>query len=73
MSTEETATPGAERDDAAAPAADRDVQDRAEAIVERVTEQVAHFVRRAVARAREEVEDIVAEAQSVRRGDFRRD
>ena len=68
MSTEETATPGAERDDAAAAGADRAVQDRAEAIVERVSEQVAHFARRVVARTREEVEDIVAEAQSLRRG-----
>jgi len=33
-----------------------------------VSGQVARFARRLVARAREEVEDIVAEAQSVRRG-----
>jgi hypothetical protein len=46
----------------------RPVEERAEEMVERVSEQVAGFGRRLVARAREEVEDIVAEAQTIRRG-----
>jgi hypothetical protein len=47
---------------------ERPVEERAEEIVERVSEQVSRFARRLVARAREEVEDIVAEAQTIRRG-----
>jgi len=47
----------------------RPVEERAEEIVERVSGEVMRFARRVVARAREEVEDIVAEAQSIRRGD----
>ena len=47
----------------------RPVEERAEEIVERVSEQVTTFARRLVARTREEIEDIVAEAQSIRRGD----
>jgi hypothetical protein len=69
MSTESTATPSGERDDAGAPADERSAEERAEEIVERVSEQVVRFARRLVARAREEVDDIVAEAQSMRRGD----
>jgi hypothetical protein len=57
-----------DRGEAEAPADERPVEERAEEIVERVSEQVALFARRAVARAREEIEDIVAEAQSIRRG-----
>jgi hypothetical protein len=49
----------------------RPVEERAEEIVARVSEQVTRFARRLVARTREEVEDIVAEAQSMRRGDRR--
>jgi hypothetical protein len=64
----ETTTPGGERDDADAPRADRPVEERAEDIVEQVSEQVVRFARRLVARAREEVEDIVAEAETIRRG-----
>jgi hypothetical protein len=37
--------------------------------VERVSAGVTHFARRVAARAREEIEDIVAEAQSIRRSD----
>jgi hypothetical protein len=48
---------------------ERPVEERAEEIVARVSEQVTRFARRLVARTREEVEDIVAEAQSIRRGD----
>ena len=48
---------------------DRPVEERAEEIVERVSGEVARFARRLLARTREEIEDIVAEAQSVRRGD----
>ena len=46
-------------------------EQRAEEIVELVSEQVTRFARRIFARAREEVEDIVAEAQSIRRGERR--
>ena len=49
--------------------AERPVEQQAEEIVERVSGAVARFARRLVARAREEAEDIVAEAQSIRRGD----
>jgi hypothetical protein len=45
------------------------VEERAEEIVARVSEEVTRFARRLVARTREELEDIVAEAQSIRRGD----
>jgi hypothetical protein len=47
----------------------RPVEERAEEIVERVSEEVTRFARRLIARTREEFEDIVAEAQSIRRGD----
>ena len=65
----ETTTPSGERDDSDAPRRDRPVEERAEEIVERVSEYVTRFARRLVARTREEIEDIVAEAQSMRRGD----
>ena len=48
---------------------ERPVEERAEEIVAQASEQVTRFARRLVARTREEIEDIVAEAQSVRRGD----
>jgi hypothetical protein len=48
---------------------ERPVEERAEEIVARVSEQVTRFARRLVARTREEVEDIVAEAQTIRRGE----
>jgi hypothetical protein len=64
----ETTTRSGEREEAAEPARDRPVQERAEEIVERASERVVRFARRLVARAREEVEDIVAEADSIRRG-----
>jgi hypothetical protein len=50
------------------PSGDRPVEQRAEEIVELVSERAMRFARRLVARAREEAEDIVAEAQSLRRG-----
>jgi hypothetical protein len=65
MSTEQTTTPP----DARATGAERPVEERAEAIVERVSAGATRFARRLVARTREELEDIVAEAQSMRRGD----
>jgi hypothetical protein len=65
MSAEGTTT---REGDAEAVRDERPVEERAEEIVERVSEQVAQFARRLVARAREEVEDIVAEAQTIRRG-----
>ena len=69
MTAEESTTPNAGRDDAAPPVVERRVEDRAEEIVERGSAQVARFARRIAARTREEVEDIVAEAQTLRRGD----
>jgi hypothetical protein len=69
MSAEPATSREAARDDADAGASERPVNERAEEIVERVSEHVARFARRLVARAREEVEDIVAEAQTIRRGD----
>jgi hypothetical protein len=50
------------------PHGERPVEERAEEIVQRVSARVARFARRLVALTREEVEDIVAEAQSIRRG-----
>jgi hypothetical protein len=64
----ETTTPGVEGEGADASRTDRPVEERAEEIVEQVSEQVVRFARRLVARAREEVEDIVAEADTIRRG-----
>jgi vacuolar-type H+-ATPase subunit H len=49
------------------PPGERSAEERAEEIVERFSAQVVQFTRRAVGRAREEVEDIVAEAQALRR------
>jgi hypothetical protein len=68
MSAEGTSTREDHRPDAEAAGHERRVEERAEEIVERVSGQVAQFARRVVARAREEVEDIVAEAQTIRRG-----
>ena len=68
MSTH-TTTDDDEREQTEAGRAERPVEERAEEIVERVSEQVTTFARRLVARTREEIEDIVAEAQSMRRGD----
>ena len=69
MSTEETTARPGQGDVAKAAQGERSAGERAEEIVERVSEQVTQFARRLVGRAREEVEDIVAEAQSIRRGD----
>jgi hypothetical protein len=68
MSAEGTTAREAQPDDAEAVRDERPVEERAEEIVEWVSGQVAQFARRIVARAREEVEDIVAEAQTIRRG-----
>ena len=55
--------------DEARPSRDeQSAEERAEELVERVSAQVVQFTRRVVVRAREELEDIVAEAQSLRRG-----
>jgi hypothetical protein len=64
----ETTTPGMQGAEADTSPADRPVEERAEEIVEQVSEQVVRFARRLVARAREEVEDILAEADTIRRG-----
>ncbi len=45
--------------------------ERAEQVMENVGEQIGDWLSRAVARAREEAEDIWAEAQTVRRGEGR--
>ena len=58
-----------EADDGDAGPNQRSVEERADEIVERMSEQAGRLARRLVARAREEVEDIVAEAQTIRRGD----
>jgi hypothetical protein len=68
MSTEDPSPSDGGSADAAAP---RPAQERAEEIVELVSERAVRFARRLFARAREEVEDIVAEAQSLRRGEPR--
>lgn len=68
MTAERTTSPNGEHDQAESPPDERGVEERAEEIVGRVSEEVARFARRLVARAREEAEDIVAEAQSLRRG-----
>ena len=69
MTTEPTTPRDSEPGQAEAPREERPVEERAEEIVGRVSEEVARFARRLVARAREEAEDIVAEAQSLRRRD----
>jgi DNA-directed RNA polymerase specialized sigma subunit len=61
-------TDEAEREHAGANTRERPVEERAEQLVERVAEQVTRFARRLAVRAREEAEDIVAEAQTIRRG-----
>ena len=67
--TTEARTGEETRVDEARPTRDeRSAEERAEEIVERVSAQVVQFSRRLVGRAREELEDMVAEAQSLRRG-----
>jgi DNA-directed RNA polymerase specialized sigma24 family protein len=46
----------------------RPAEQRAEELMQRVANDVSRFATRMLARAREEAEDIVAEAQTVRRG-----
>jgi len=48
---------------------ERPAEERAEELFERVSDQVRRSVSRFAGRVREEAEDIVAEAQSVRRGE----
>ncbi len=70
--TTEARTGEEARVDEARPARDeRSAEERAEEIVERVPPDAGRIVRRLVARAREEAEDIVAEAQTIRRGERR--
>ena len=69
MSAKGATTGGSEREQTQAVRDERPVEQRAEEIVERVSQEVTRFARRLVARTREELEDIVAEAQSIRRGD----
>jgi hypothetical protein len=70
MSTQSTREPGPDEGTAKA-GEERRVEVRAEEIVERVSAGVARFARRTLMRAREEAEDIVAEAQTLRRGERR--
>jgi hypothetical protein len=60
-----------EKVDDAGPAGHRSGTERAEQVMENVGERIGDWVSRAVARAREEAEDIWAEAQTVRRGEGR--
>lgn len=69
MTTEARTGEEARVDEARPTRDERSAEERAEEIVERVSAQVVQFSRRLVGRAREELEDIVAEAQSLRRGD----
>jgi glycerol-3-phosphate O-acyltransferase len=69
MTTEARTAEEARADEARPTRDERSAEERAEEIVERVSAQVVQFSRRLVGRAREELEDIVAEAQSLRRGD----
>jgi hypothetical protein len=68
MTTEARTGEEARVDEARPTRDERSAEERAEEIVERVSAQVVQFSRRLVGRAREELEDIVAEAQSLRRG-----
>lgn len=60
-----------EKVDGAGPEGARSDTERAEQVMENVGERIGDWVSRAVARAREEAEDIWAEAQTVRRGEGR--
>ena len=71
MSAKGTKAVGDEREETQAGPRERPVEERAEEIVERVSQEVTRFARRLVGRTREELEDILAEAQSIRRGDRR--
>jgi hypothetical protein len=73
MTAKATTTAGGEGEKTEAARPERPVEERAEEIVARVSERVTRFARRLVARTREELEDIVAEAQTIRRGDRPRD
>ena len=68
MTTEARTGEEARVDEARPTRDERSAEERAEEIVERVSAQVVQFSRRLVGRAREELEDLVAEAQSLRRG-----
>jgi hypothetical protein len=68
MTTEARTAEEARADEARPTRDEPSAEERAEEIVERVSAQVVQFSRRLVGRAREELEDIWAEAQRVRRG-----
>jgi hypothetical protein len=68
MTTEARTGEESQVDEARPTRDERSAEERAEEIVERVSKQVVQFARRLVGRAREEVEDIVAGTQSLRRG-----
>jgi hypothetical protein len=57
----------------ARPPDERSAEERAEEIVERLSAQIVQSTRRFVGRAREELEDIVADAQALRRDERRRE
>jgi hypothetical protein len=48
---------------------ERSAEERAEALMERVTSRTSRFVTRALGRTREELEDMLAEARTISRGD----
>lgn len=58
-----------EKADGTGPQGERSETERAEQVMEDVGERIGDWASRALARAREEVEDIWAEAQTVRRGE----
>lgn len=60
-----------EKVDGAGPEGERSETERAEQVMENVGERIGDWVSRAVTHAREEAEDIWAEAQTVRRGEGR--
>ena len=60
-----------EKVDGDGPEGERSDTERAEQVMEDVGERIGDWVSRAVARAREEAEDIWAEAQTLRRGEGR--
>lgn len=59
----------AQPSEGAAAQGERSETERAEQVMENLGERLGDWASRALARAREEAEDIWAEAQTVRRGD----
>ncbi len=62
-------SPGADNATAGTGRDTRSSEERAEQLMEQWTQRASRAATRAIGRAREEIEDIVAEAQTVRRGE----